>query len=208
MNRFVWVVLTLSCTRALADPLVFSDRSEFESVHANLSVESFEDPFTEGSSVSFAGFSVTESSSFASLKSRTDYVSDGGRSLGFTWNGETELVFDFNPPIDALAVDVLDFGTCCHAESLEVTSDTGEIETVAAVGPDLPRGNLQFFGVQTTEPFSRLTFTSQSLSDNDLIVFDRVAFRAVPEPQQCTVVCAAILGAIYGFSFFRTRRRT
>jgi hypothetical protein len=203
MDRVMFAVVALSSTVVFSGPIVFSERSEFENAFDNLVIESFEEPVTEGSTVSFAGFSVTESSNFANIKSRTDYVSDGDQSIGFTWNGETQLVFDFNPPIDAFAVDVLDFGTCCSAETLDVTSDTGEISLVAAVGVDLPRGNLQFFGIQTDEPFSKLTFTSQSLSDNDLIVFDRVAFHAVPEPQSYALTIEAIIG----LSFLGRARR-
>ena len=47
--------------------------------------------------------------------------------------------------------------------------------------------------VHASEPITSLAFSSQSLSDNDLIVFDEVAFRAVPEPIGASAVMVAAL---------------
>ena len=182
IGRILFVCGVLNSSLLFASPIVFSSRTEFDAAVESQTHQSFEVPFDDATAVSFQGFSVTEESAFANIKSRTDYVSDGERALGFTWNGDTRLLFEFNPPITAFATDILDFGTCCSATSLDAVSANGEIDLVAAVGPDLPRGNLQFFGFQSAEPISQLSFSSQSLSDNDLIVFDRLSFQAVPEP--------------------------
>jgi hypothetical protein len=180
-----------ACSVALAEPMVFATRAEFEAAVQNVAVQGFEAQFETAVAVSFPGFTVAEDSPFANVTSRTDYVSAGQRSLGFTWNGERTLTFTFNDPIDAFAADILDFGTCCGAMALNIVSDTGELNQVAAVGGDLPRGNLQFLGVTTDQPFKVLSFTSDQNSDNDLIVFDEVAFRSVPEPEGIVLVVAA-----------------
>lgn len=179
---FVLVAVVCSPVVALASPIFFSTRSDFNDAVTPTHVQGFEDPFEEGPSVSFDGFSVSERSNFANITARTDYVSAGDRALGFTWNGSTQFVFEFSPPVNAFAVDILDFGTCCDATSLDALSGSGEIDGVAAVGGDLPRGNNQFFGFTSNDPIATLSFSSQTLSDNDLIVFDEVAIRAVPEP--------------------------
>jgi hypothetical protein len=179
----------------LATTIVFSERALFEQLVPVAERQGFEQEFDTAAAVSFPGFTVTEDSSFANVKSRTDYVSAGDRSLGFTWNGDRTLTFVFNPPIDAFAADILDFGTCCGATILTVTSDTGEVNETAATGVNRPRGNLQFFGVVTDQPFSTLTMTSDQNSDNDLIVFDELMFRVVPEPAANVMLlgCLAML---------------
>ncbi len=182
IGRILFVCGVVNSSLLFASPIAFLNRTEFDAAVGSQTHQSFEVPFADASMVSFVGFSVTEESAFANIKSRTDYVSAGNRALGFTWNGDTRLLFEFNPPITAFAADILDFGTCCSATSLGAVSADGEVDLVAAVGPDLPRGNLQFFGFQSAEPISQLSFSSQSLSDNDLIVFDRLSFQAVPEP--------------------------
>ncbi|MCA9213841.1 MAG: hypothetical protein KDB27_12305 [Planctomycetales bacterium] len=193
-GRIVVLVATV-CSPSLvgASPIFFSSRPDFDTAVVPTRVEGFEDPFETASSVAFDGFTVTEVSDFANINSRIDYVSAGERALGFTWNGDTQFRFDFSPPITGFAADILDFGTCCSAMTLDVVSDTGEINHVAATGGDLPRGNLQFWGFESSDPISSLSFSSQSLSDNDLIVFDQVAFRTVPEPSGKFVAMVAML---------------
>jgi hypothetical protein len=203
MKECLFGMVLFTCTSALAAPMIFDTRSEFEAAAQSFSVQGFEDEFETAASVSFPGFTVTEDSSFANVNSRTDYVSAGQRSLGFTWNGERTLTFTFDDPTDAFAADILDFGTCCDAMVLNIASDTGELNTIAAVGGGLPRGNLQFFGVITDEPFKILTFTSDQNSDNDLIVFDEVAFRAVPEPGAVVLVVAASTWLLTGRRRYR-----
>lgn len=190
IGRILFVCGVVNSSLLFASPIVFSNRTEFDAAVGAQNHQSFEVPFADASMVSFDGFSVTEESAFATITSRTDYVSDGDRALGFTWNGDTRLLFEFKPPITAFAADILDFGTCCNATSLDAVSANGEVDLVAAVGPDLPRGNLQFFGFQSVEPISQLSFSSQSLSDNDLIVFDRLSFQAIPEPSSGWLVCS------------------
>ena len=182
---------------------VYSDRVAFESATSNLSVQGFEEPFDTASSVSFPGFTVTEDSSFANVSPRTDYVSVGSRAAGFTWNGNVTLTFEFAPPIDAFAADILDFGTCCGATALRITNETNELDVARAVGGDLPRGNLQFFAAITETPFSTLTFTSDQNSTNDLIIFDEVAFRAAPVPEPS----AGLLGGLEVLAATLHRRR-
>ena len=203
MTRCLFGLALLGCNSALANPVVYSDRSEFEAALPGLPVEGFEVPFDTSSTVSFDGFIVGEDSSAAIIKSRTDYVSAGERSLGFTWNGDGNLLFSFNPPIDAFAADILDFGTCCGATFLNATNETGEWNVTAATGSDRPRGNLQFFGILSETPFSEIAFTSDVVSDNDLIVFDEIEFRAVPEPNGLTLIVLLGCGltAIGGRSF-------
>ena len=191
MIRWLFGLALLGCTSALARPTVYSDRSQFEAAVPGLPVEGFEVPFETSSMVSFNGFTVGEVSSAAIVKSRTDYVSQGERALGFTWNGNGALLFTFNPPIDVFAADILDFGTCCGATFLNATNETGEWNVTAATGTDRPRGNLQFFGIVSETPFSEIAFTSDVVSDNDLIVFDEVAFRVIPEPVGMTLIAVA-----------------
>jgi len=184
MSR-IWMVglVLFHGSSALATSMVFDDRPQFEQFVPDAARQGFEQEFDTAGSISFPGFSITEDSAFAVIKSRTDYVSAGSRSLGFTWNGNRSLTFAFNPPIDAFAADILDFGTCCGATKLWVTSETGEVDEVAATGVDRVRGNLQFFGVVTDQPFTTLTMTSDQNSTNDLVVFDELLFRPVPEPR-------------------------
>ena len=66
------------------------------------------------------------------------------------------------------------------------------LTVTAATGEDRPRGNLQFFGIVAETPLSEISFTSDVVSDNDLIVFDEVAIRAVPEPTGIVLVALAV----------------
>ncbi len=191
MIRQLFGLALLGSTSALASPVVYTERAEFEAAVPGLPVEGFEVPFADASTVHFSGFTVGEDSSFAIVKSRTDYVSEGERSLGFTWNGNGNLLFTFDPPVDVFAADILDFGTCCGATFLDATNETGEWTVTAATGEDRPRGNLQFFGIVAETPFSQIAFTSDVVSDNDLIVFDEVAIRPVPEATGITLIALA-----------------
>ena len=190
-NGYCFGFVLITCAMAAADSAIYQEREKFEEMASSLSIQGFEEPFETSSTVNFPGFSVSEESLFANVSSRTDYVSVGNRSLGFTWNGNQSLTFAFDTPIDAFAADILDFGTCCGATVLNVASDTGDLSAVAAVGGDLERGNKQFFGFISDSPFSTLTFTSDQNSDNDLIIFDEVAFRAVPEPTCLKLIIAS-----------------
>lgn len=191
MIRWSIGLAMLGCTSALAGPVVYSDRSEFEAAVPGLPLEGFEEAFETAKTVPFTGFTVGEDSSFANVSSRTDYVSQGERALGFTWNGDGTLLFTFDPPVDLFAADILDFGTCCGATFLDATDENGEWTVTAATGADRPRGNLQFFGIVADTPFSEISFTSDVASDNDLIVFDEVAIRAIPEPAGMTLIAFA-----------------
>lgn len=167
---------------AFGELMTFHAREPFQAQAGILQGESFEAPFDDASRVSFDGFEVREQSLAARLSSRTDYLVSGERALGFTWNGRGDLQWSFDPPIYAFGVSILDFGTCCGATELLLDVDDGGQAIIAAVGSDLPRGNHQFFGFVSPEPVRTLRFYSDAISQNDLIVYDDLLFRPVPEP--------------------------
>jgi hypothetical protein len=187
--------------------MLFQDIDAFQTTAGPFQVEEFETSFDDAGRIEFEGFEVREQSFAARLSSRTDYVGSGQRALGFTWNGQGEVEWHFDPPILAYGVSILDFGTCCGATALTATLGPSGEEVVAARGSDLPRGNQQFFGFTSLEPISSLSFRSDSVSRNDLIIFDDLYYQPVPEPTGTGFLLAISLPAIGALRRYRGSRR-
>lgn len=201
--RFSLVLLgmSLGLTRSEAAPMFYESRGSFDLAHPFANQFGFEIPFDSAPLVSFGEFTVMEDSIGPTISSRADYVSEGVRALGFTWNGSGYIEFRFDAPITAFAVDILDFGTCCGATELIVNSEPPLLAATAAVGENPLRGNQQFFGVASEQPFRALRFSSNVVSDNDLVNFDNLRYQTVPEPP------GAVRMALVGWAFHRHRRR-
>ncbi|NLS98329.1 MAG: hypothetical protein GXX96_39870 [Planctomycetaceae bacterium] len=180
---------------------------------SGLTLEDFDEPFTQGTAVTFDGFTAsrTLADGLACTTSSTYAVSGGALVLATDALGYGALTFEFAPSISAFGVTVRDAGTSGNESySLTVSSVTTEgelrqaIVTVHDVPSALDAGNVLFFGFVTTAgEFSSVVFSSASVGDNmgwDNLYFGTLA-ASVPEP-----TTLSIWSAVGGMGLMAARR--
>jgi len=191
-------------------------RAAFQGAAGSLTLESFENSFTGGASVTFQTgspqeFQVSASSGGLSQSSFSRGVSHGSFSMFVDENppGRT-VTFTFVTPITAFGLDVndLNFASMSFADNLgNVVTDVLLPDNGGpAGGPDFQ--NLQFFGVTNSNPFSQvvLTFTNNSSSTGSIFL-DRLEYGVaeVPEPASMAIFGVGSVGLL---SLARRSRRT
>jgi hypothetical protein len=180
---------------------------------APLSVESFESqpgngpglPASSGTPVPFAG-GVADCTLDACSRFfvTTLYHTDGNQGLYARTGGLTRFTFD--APVNAFAIDLLDFGDTFMSpgSTLTVTLDGVAFDVLTGfVGGDL---NRLFVGVTSSRAFQTVAF-SGSVAQDDL-VFDRLQFgRAATVPEPAAWALMIIGFAVSGAALRRRRPR-
>lgn len=175
--------MMICSSSVMATPVFFTDRSSFQAASSGLSFESFETPFS-GSSVSFAGFTLSETggSNFVVQYPNNGglggahgnaSVTDGSGSAWFDDNGSSIANFVFDNPTGAFGADVTVGGNST------ITVLANGVSTAIALTALQP----QFIGV--VDSMSTFLTVTLSPSGGPNIAFDAVEFgRAslVPEP--------------------------
>ena len=181
LGVLVLVVLSLLPRAAEAATIFdFYEASFTTAARSGLSFESFETAFSAAPSVSFSGFTMTESggttnsvvsmdSVGAAALSISNAITDGSRVASFSDNGTSVLTFQFESPISA-------FGVFFTASALTSTSIT--VGGASVLLTDTPARTPQFVGVRDDAgTFQTITFNVSGLS---VVGFDAVRFAAPP----------------------------
>jgi len=186
----VTAVLVSAAPFSLASAQVFFDNeTDFFNAAEELTLESFEglgDTTFSNSPIVAGGLSITPNAAPARIRSTSTgghFATDGIRYIESGSGTESiELVFDLAEPSFAFGLSITDFGD----------NGTGGLVFKIAMRPPEPfvvsgapaaNGNLIFFGVVDSTPFSRVTLTTESFIDDDGIGIDGVFTSAsVPQP--------------------------
>ena len=100
-------VLCLAAQPAQAAVMTFSDRASFDAATGGgLSFESFEGSGFDAPTVSFTGFSMTETGGGNAVFRSGIGVTDGSFAAAYTDNGSSVLTFQFDSPINAFGFDI------------------------------------------------------------------------------------------------------
>ena len=185
---------------AAAVPMFFTDRAAFDAATGGgLSFEGFETPFAPAPSVSFTGFTLSESDLFTPARSNIfSFDISGGTGLpteGSRWAGYSQTdsgsisSFVFDSAINAFGVDL-------------AMSQTGAVFIGGDVSTTIPldAGVPSFFGVyDSAGTFTTIRFDAD-FDDPDAagnVGFDAVSFGRVPEPTTLALMGLGLAGIGY-----------
>lgn len=198
MKKFAYLLICLFTTTASATPIFFSDRASFDAATGgNLSFESFESNFSVDPTITFAGFSVSETGGSNGLGQARNFsglldgaITDGTGAIIFDDNGGSiGSFFSFSAgAINAIGLDI--------ATSLASTMAIGgSISDTINLVADTP----SFWGVIDIAGITSLTFEA---SGGPIVGFDAVSFGqanvSVPEPASIVLLGLGLVGI--GFS--------
>jgi hypothetical protein len=152
------------------------------------------------------GLTITTLSpgSAANALAFTGYGSNGSKSVGTTWYGDS-LVFDFAPGVHAFAADVFAINPPVGplAGSFEADAFNGSTE-IGIVTFAEAAGSFGFVGFSSTTAITsvQLLYTTT----DDMTMATNIAFGPSPVPEPASLALAAV-GAIVGLGMTRARRR-
>jgi hypothetical protein len=189
--------------RASAAIMFFTDRTSFNAAAGTSGItQSFETTFPTNGTVSFPGFSMTESgtgstpaiasadSTFAASVGLSNAITNGSRMAFFDDNDNSILTFQFGPPVNAFGVDV----TSNEAQTMAISGDASTSFPLLANTP-------RFFGVvNTSGTFSSIVFTA---TGGPNVGFDAVT---LPEPGSAAAALACAGLALLAGSHRRAPR--
>jgi len=201
-------MMLIACTPLHAALITYSDRTSFDAATGGgLSFESFETPFSGSASVSFTGFSITESGGANVIYSWDDTFlggvglsnasTDGTRVAGAQNQSASLFTFQFDNPINAFGLDI----TTDSAVSVDVGGDISSSFNTAA-------NTAYFFGVvDNMGTFDTVTFDFGSNFLGEM-GYDSVSFgtSVIPEPSSF-LAWGGLLGLGLIGGYWRKRRR-
>lgn len=210
---------SFAATAALGLPsfTFYGNETAFTAATANPGYESFEGlsaSARSGNPVVRAGFTVTplgtallgvQTAASTPENGNGAVATDGSRYLLSYLPGlpTGSLQFDFNTPIKAFGLHLIDVGEAAGA--VIVKTDTGALTNplTAYSFTDLtlrPNGNVLFLGFSQATAFSRVTLQVTGVDDS--YGLDKVYVQSVPEPGQWALLMAGTLSV-----FVLARRR-
>jgi len=203
-------LLCISLSANAAPVFYANDEAGFQTaVGSNtLSIESFESGFTNGSVVSFPGFTVSTPDGEIILSiANGSGATDGTDTMGIVDNGfnGNQLVFNFDSPINAFAIDIHGALNVGGPGTLTLSNENGASGYILT-GPNTTGVNDVFdFGglIDSAQSFSTVTLTASQTGDG--IQFDRLQFgtiSAVPVPAAAWLFSSGLLGFV-GMSRFK-----
>lgn len=201
----------LAATPALATPVFFTDRADFQAAAGPLSTESLDAVASEGADVtaqpSGLTFSLVGSANSFELDTDAQYVSEGTGSLLISnFDTDSSLIVDLASPVTAFGIDFLDDGPLPFSLELSVGGATGNFFS-AEDRSNLGEGPLFLGVVDAMTPFSTVTITS--LSSPETVNFDFAQFGdRSPSSTQVPLPAggALLLGAVAVLGLHRRRR--
>ena len=208
MNKQKWItrlclisMFTISAGTANAVPVYFTDRALFDAATGvGLNFESFENDFSTAASISFGGFTVSETNGVNILGQARNFP---GLVDGAITDGTGALIYDDN---GSSIGNFFSFTDSVTAFGLDIATSIGSTMTIGgSVSDSIVLGNniASFWGVIDMGGITTLSF---SASGGPNVGFDAVSYglASVPEP---SIVVLLGLGLV-GIGFARRRNRS
>jgi hypothetical protein len=170
-------VALLPVMPASAEPIFFTDYAAFAAAAGHTTLEDFATSFADTPSVNVSGFTLAAYSDDGLIR-RWFNGTDGNGGFFIISGGLSSVVLDFDVPVTAFGISIVDFGTTTAPSTLVFDDGTGSRRYTVATGP-LANGTELFFGVVDRVPFRHAVLTSTSIDDS--IFFDRVLYNRVPD---------------------------
>jgi len=198
--------------QAQATPVMYGDRASWEAaVGGSFAFESFESAFVAAPSIGFPS-GVTVSVSAANVAANVSLFgvnpTDGVQAIqNSAGSANLTFTFAFASPINAFAIDILDFGDIQVPGELLAATNTGSLLDYLIASAPQANGNVIFFGfVDTLATFSSVRI--RNTEGGGALGFDSLAFANVPTspnvPEPSTL---ALLGlGLAGLGVCRRKR--
>jgi hypothetical protein len=177
-------LLCLSVDTNAAPVFYANDEAGFQTALGSntLSLESFESGFTNGTLVSFPGFTVSTPDGEIILSIANGAgATDGTDTMGIVDNGfdGNQLVFNFDNPINAFAIDIHGALNVGGPGTLTLSNENGASGFILTESNTTGVNDVFDFGglIDSAQSFSTVTLTASQTGDG--IQFDKLQFGAI-----------------------------